>query len=263
MRLDEAGQSAVDASFPLSVKVQVDVRRLPRRNLACVVAVLCVSWNVGSGQGVVGTRMGRRAIHRLKRSTLGAVAALVACHSTVSSPPDSPAPRPRLTTTSPSPSPSLPEVSLDLGAPPSRCAGTSPRPQSVDPSYGKVIGGDPLWGGFYAKLDAKANAFHAGDAERTELGWRIKVLWLIRPEQTEPVTVEGMHASSGEHLWFEVADQGENTTEPRLDPSHPGAVSEGDWKEFPSYLYFPRAGCYALRARWPGGEWDLGFGFGR
>lgn len=78
-----------------------------------------------------------------------------------------------------------------------------------------MIGGGPHWGGFYAKLDTKANAFHAGDAE------------------------------------------------PRLDPSHPGAVSEGDWKEFPSYLYFPRAGCYALRARWPGGEWDLGFGFGR
>jgi hypothetical protein len=200
---------------------------------------------------------------RPNRVALVALAILASCTSSPGATGGSP-PRPTLVTSphSPTPSVSLPIVSADLEAPPSGCPGPSRRPRTVSPAYGTVIGGGPLWGGFYALFDAKANTFHASEASRTELGWVIKVLWLVKPGQTQEVTVEGADASTGEHLWFEIADQ-VASTEPHLDPSHPAAHSDGDWNEFPSYLYFPRAACYRLMARWPDGSWTFGFGFGR
>jgi len=49
-----------------------------------------------------------------------------------------------------------------------------------------------------------------------------------------------------------------------FDPEDPAIpVTHEGWREYPSYAYFPSAGCYLLTATWTGGSSELGFGFGR
>jgi hypothetical protein len=49
-----------------------------------------------------------------------------------------------------------------------------------------------------------------------------------------------------------------------IDPKAPAIpVAHGGWREYPSYAYFPSAGCYLLTATWTDGRSQLGFGFGR
>jgi hypothetical protein len=141
-------------------------------------------------------------------------------------------------------------------------------PASVDPRYfGPLIGSSPLWGGFYAKLDRQANAFGTGaNVRRTAYGWRIKVLWVIEPAASTPVMISGADTSTGQPLYFWTGGVHPHgpIAQLTIDPAHPAIpIQHGQWKEFPSYLYAPSAGCYRLSASWQGGGWTLGFGFGR
>jgi hypothetical protein len=174
-------------------------------------------------------------------------------------------PDPRTASSSPTTSPtpeSLPVVAGNLTRAPEACDGPVPRPKQVDPRYGRLVGDSPVWGGVYAEFDANTRAYRALDAPRAEYGWRIKVLWLIEPEHGEIIDVRGVNTSTGESLWF--AAVGEDPLTPLvLDPAQGAPSESGGWKEFPSYLYFPRAGCYELGATWSGGAWQLGFGLGR
>jgi hypothetical protein len=130
----------------------------------------------------------------------------------------------------------------------------------VSKLYGPLVGEDVAWAGFYARLEAP-DAFHVRDVPRTDLGYRIKVLWLMTSAQADPVSVKGQ-SDSGDDVWFEI--EGESpSTDGELNPAMAGTSSDPDWKELPSYLYFPRAGCYLLEVAWRGGSWTIGFGFGR
>lgn len=194
---------------------------------------------------------------------MAALAILTGCTSSAPTTGPTPArPSHPVTSASASATFSPPIVAADLDAPPAGCPGPRPRPRAVD-DYGKVMGSGPLRGGVYAELDTRANAFHAHDAPRTEVGWRIKVLWLVRPDQAQPVTIEGSGSTTEGPVVFEPSGA-DPMLMARLDPADPGVPPEkGHWLEYPSYTYFPRAGCYRLSARWPGGGWDVGFGFGR
>jgi hypothetical protein len=156
----------------------------------------------------------------------------------------------------------LPRVSAILHPPPKTCEGPAPKSKTVTSNYGALYGRRPAWGGFYADLDLKTRAFHAPDAPRTSLGWRVKVLWIMDPKQNSRVKLGGLNPSTGELIWFELSDS-PATAAPVLDPAQPENLGDGGWKEYPSYLYFPSSGCYVLEAEWPGGDWQIGFGFGR
>lgn len=162
----------------------------------------------------------------------------------------------------------IPTVAKHLGPPPQGCPGPPPRRRAVGPRYFRpLVGGSPLWGGFYAKLDRRANAYSTGaNVRRVRYGWRIKVLWLIEPTTTTSVTLSGSNTTTGQPLYFETGGVQPRGPSARLalDPSYPAIpVQHGRWKEFPSYLFAPSAGCYRLTASWAGGSWALGFGFGR
>jgi hypothetical protein len=122
------------------------------------------------------------------------------------------------------------------------------------------VGEKPLWAGFYARYDARGHAFITRDAPRTKHGFRVKVLWIVSSEKDQGVTLAGENSRTGAPVRFEVEDVGlaETTT---LTPEM-GGVSEAKWREFPSYLYFDRAGCFVLTATWGNDSWQLGFGFG-
>jgi hypothetical protein len=116
-------------------------------------------------------------------------------------------------------------------------------------------------------LDARFGApdgFHAPDAPRTRLGYRIKALWVTRASQETPVTVTGK-GGPGIDLWFQNAeDGGRPVTELTLDPTSTGTSFEHPrWKEFHTYLYFPEAGCFRLEVVGQGGGWAAAVGFGR
>jgi hypothetical protein len=153
---------------------------------------------------------------------------------------------------------SLPSVSGRLEPPPA-CPGARVRTTAVGP-YRSVVGSEPVWAGVYAELDRAASVFVAHDAPRTEYGWRVKVLWVMRPDATGTVTAVGRPAEGGQTLWFELAGD-EPTTSLLLDPAQPETRDEG-WLNFPSYAYFPAAGCYELRASSERGTWSVIFGLG-
>ena len=163
----------------------------------------------------------------------------------------------------PAATPNPPRVAAKLGPPPANCTGPAPDPRRVVRLYGSLTGERPVWGGIYARYRPEHQAFYASDAPRTRFGYRIKVLWVVHPRQKAPVTVEGRALATGDPVYFDVGGTGSPEPSAHLDPDEPGTVPEHDWKEYPSYLFFGRAGCYDLEASWPGGGWRRVFGFGR
>jgi hypothetical protein len=211
----------------------------------------------GIGHGGIGVPVG-----------LALFLALPACESPGSLAPLATGPSPSTSSTtaviSPS-APPMPMVSRHLGTPPTHCGRPAPRPRKVVPLYGPLVGERPVWVGVYASLDVERAAYHAEDATRTHFGWRVKFLWVLGPSATAVVRLTGANVRTGDSIWFEVSDGGDPTPTGTLDPATPGAVSEpgSPWREFPSYLHFPSAGCYLLQVDSGAAGWNLRFGFGR
>jgi hypothetical protein len=160
------------------------------------------------------------------------------------------------------PTPTPPNVAARLGPAPNECSGPAPRPGVVAPAYGRLVGRKPLWAGFYARYHRDRQAFTSVSTPRRRFGFRLKVLWIMSPKQQEPVLVSGTNLESGTPLHFDIEDAAALETEASLDPALGGPGEDG-WREFPSYLYFDRAGCFELHAEWKDGLWRLVFGFGR
>jgi hypothetical protein len=79
-----------------------------------------------------------------------------------------------------------------------------------------------------------------------------------------PARITGRELATGAALWFKIGDEArEPAPFGTLDPANPGVPPTSDgYKEFPSYLYVPQAGCYAVEAEWTDGRWRLVFGLG-
>lgn len=99
------------------------------------------------------------------------------------------------------------EIAKSLGESPANYPGPEPRAQKVADFVGPVAGGSPLWAGFYATYDAATIAYSAPDAPWTEQGWRIKILFLVEPDQNTPVELEGTSVDeSAAPVTFDVDD---------------------------------------------------------
>lgn len=126
-----------------------------------------------------------------------------------------------------------------------------PARRTIDPHFGEAAGDAPLW--------VVGPLGNVTGTPPVPIGWKQKVLWVLAPEQTEALTLSGRNLDDGTPLWFELAGDAPATSVV-LDPQQPGIpVQHGAWREWPSYLSVPKAGCYALEARWPGGAWQLTF----
>jgi hypothetical protein len=83
----------------------------------------------------------------------------------------------------------------------------------------------------------------------------------MHPGHKSPVTIEGQELGAGTPLYFTSRvprtrfDQSDSTRSPGTAPEH-------NWKEYPSSLFFRRAG-YGLKTAWSVGGWRRVFGFGR
>ena len=131
--------------------------------------------------------------------------------------------------------------------------------------YGPLIGQSPLWAGFYARFDEDRDSFRAADAPRRRHGYRVKVLWIMDaragdrimdPHADEPITLTGSNLKTFDPVYFSF--EGPPRPFAILDPEEPGTVSENPrWAEFPSYVFFPRAGCYEFETGTEKGPWRL------
>jgi hypothetical protein len=150
-----------------------------------------------------------------------------------------------------------PTETPDLEPAPSSCPGPRPTRRPVSPEFGPLSGKRPAWGGVYAPYNEKTNSFRLPpDTPHTKLGWRVKILWVVAPKQPDPVALSGRQSGTELPIWFEIEDT--PTTTSAILPANTTEY----FADFPSYVYFQSAGCYALNARWPGGSWWLGFGTG-
>ena len=161
--------------------------------------------------------------------------------------------------------PAVAKAARRLAALPSTCRG--PRPQQLVSfaDYGNLIGSSPIWAGFYAAFDEQRGGYRVPpDAPRSRFGWRIKVLWVVDAAVRGQARVVATTTDTRSPLLFEVGDRDERpASQAVLDPASPGVPPTGDYLEFPTYVYIPRAGCYELSARWQSGRWRLVIGLGR
>jgi hypothetical protein len=81
-------------------------------------------------------------------------------------------------------------------------------------------------------------------------------LWVIVKTYTDKVSLQGWNLEMNEPLWFQIGGQ-EPTTTPTLDPQNPGAYSNPDYVDFPSYIIIPEPGCYIIEASWDAGSWQI------
>ena len=157
----------------------------------------------------------------------------------------------------------LPRLPARLQRAPAGCRGGAPRERVS--AYGTLFGRSPVWAGIYGRWARKASALHLGrDAPRTRYGWRVKVLWILAPRHADPVRVSGWRGPDERPVWFEPSDAESPASAAMLDPANPGvpAASPRSYKEFPSYAYFPGAGCYVIETHWGRGAWRIVLGVG-
>jgi hypothetical protein len=154
-----------------------------------------------------------------------------------------------------------PSIDRVLRPPPRDCAVRPLVRRQVSRAYAPLLGSAPVWFGPYLSVDQRRAIFRIPrDAPRTSDGWRVKFLWIVRKRAPGPITITGADAR-GRPLF--IAPEGEDPARSaRLDPAGADAVGSG-FVEFPSYAYFPGAGCFVLTARWSGGSWRLAFAAGR
>jgi hypothetical protein len=121
--------------------------------------------------------------------------------------------------------------------------------------YGRAAGSSPVW----AIINRPELVFlmdEFGQNPLTEYGYQYKVLWVIEKNSQNKVVLHGGNLENGAPLWFKIGED-EPTTTPILDSLNPGAYSNPDYFDFPSYLYFPGTGCYFIEADWGEGIWRI------
>jgi hypothetical protein len=145
-----------------------------------------------------------------------------------------------------------------LGRPPASCRGSQ---TTQIQSVGRAIGESPL---FAADFGRPRAVLHVENGPLTKYGWRVKVLFVLEAGANDPVSVRGRNLRTRRPIWFRVPP-GAPTRAQAFDPAKPPVPPEAGsrWKDFPSYLFLPSAGCYRLEARWAGGSWAKTFAGGR
>ncbi len=156
-------------------------------------------------------------------------------------------------------------ISAQLGPVPQHCS-AGPRPQSIDPNFGPMVGANAVWAGNFVGPQAVlewtpsfAKQFH------NQYGWGHKLLWVVADTTKNPVTIFGENLHDGSPLRPTADDQASASTSTKLvlHPQEPGTLRHiNHWLEFPGGLTIPAAGCYRLRATWPGGSWQITFAAG-
>jgi hypothetical protein len=134
-------------------------------------------------------------------------------------------------------------------------------------------GSAPAW-----ELGMGIGPLHLNDASGPTPYPSTKVMWVVGPNYSQPVTLTGHDLRSGATLWFQVYPSNSvvtndpdadsiYTTQAMLDPSAPNrgstANSTGHWNIWGIGLMVLKAGCYELDVSSQQGSWHMVFAAGR
>jgi hypothetical protein len=151
----------------------------------------------------------------------------------------------------------------ELLAPVPECP-PGPQPQVIAPQYfGAAIGDTPVWVVGFAGPHATIR-IDTRNIQYTRYGWAARVIFVVKPGYTSPIMISGQNMEDSGPLWLQ-ADAPMPQVSLYLDPNYPEVPSPenyGGWAQWPTYLFIPKAGCYGLQARWPGGSWTVDFAAG-
>jgi hypothetical protein len=162
-----------------------------------------------------------------------------------------------------------------LDAAPQNCSGSTHFVSLLNLSdngvaYSNYIGGDPFWvGGFWGP---RATLHLTGVRTYYEpgYGWAAFVMFVLKRSFTHTMTLRGGTVDGRTPLLFDAAEKdapnGETRTltlEGKRQTTFPGGSGPQQWPTFPGDIVAPRAGCYYLKATWPGGTWRITFAAGR
>jgi len=163
-----------------------------------------------------------------------------------------------------------------IGPTPANCP-LGPAPRFVPSLYMATVGSAPVWAvGF--RPNVPLHIGHQGEGVLSPHGWPVKIPWLERRSYTGNVTITARAWPHGEVLWWQdpdsmrprpaapflALDPHHPDLHPfRPDPRHPGKyITNWNVNGFASLMFIPRAGCYVVEARWPGGSWSNPFAAG-
>ena len=134
-------------------------------------------------------------------------------------------------------------------APPSETVDIAPQ------YYGRAAGNSPVWA-IINRPKLILSMSEMAESPLTEHGYQYKVLWVVEKNYSGKVVLQGGNVEDGTPLWFKIGGE-EPTTTPTIDPLHPGAFSNPDYSDFPSYIFMPGIGCYFIEARWNKQSWRI------
>jgi len=171
--------------------------------------------------------------------------------------------------TGPTPTPN-PTTNPAASAYPQTCPGGVTTLTSATPFIG-TAGAGPVWfGGFQSAPGQSAQATLTQLAPKGDrYGLPIQVVLFIRSDTHGPVTLSGIDLHGGRALWFSFTSIGNGRDLPpdahtpatsfAFTPQRPDPGVPTFWYGSYGTLYVPGAGCYSVRATWPGGAWRITF----
>jgi hypothetical protein len=176
-----------------------------------------------------------------------------------------------------SPGETLPPVVASLAPVPTDCSPTAPPDTMALKNFGggfsdggTVYGRVPVW---TLGLPNDGVLLPQPVSENDERFPSFKVMWIVGPNETQPVTVSGRERSTGEPLWFQIypANAGPDvgstyTTTLRLDPARPNrgqtTNAGGDWSIWGIGVGARAAGCYSMTVASSKGAWTIDLAVG-
>ena len=127
---------------------------------------------------------------------------------------------------------------------------------TIDSRYGKAIGKSPVWA-IFSKDEPIINLSDYKYAEKKVYGTAVKLLWVVESASSN-VTITGV-SSDGTPLWFSI-NGFQDSKQPVLDLDNPVIPKSNDkYVEFPSQIYIPKTGCYALEIKSQSTSWMTSF----
>lgn len=150
----------------------------------------------------------------------------------------------------------------------------APAPQNCAAAPGvtssREIGSDPVW--LYGFDGPRATVHLYGMSQpiaHNVYGWPVLIQLMVRDSFTLPVTLSAgtghLHATPAIFFAFDPGERPMDsiilgTQQSVVNPIHPEVGQRAVWI---ATMYLFGAGCYTLKAAWPGGQWSINFAAGR
>jgi hypothetical protein len=186
------------------------------------------------------------------------------------------APAPRLAPTptplpTPTPFPTPTLVAPALGLAPADCPSSTGTPQvgGFPNELTYAVGGPDVWVDGFDSAHAVSSITRDATGPYAQWGWPVAIALVLRDPFNAAVTLVAHDAATNAPLWWSFASSDGDavpaatiTIDPQQDQwLNWSSDSVSEW--WNGALYLPGAGCFTLRASWPGGGWTATFAAGR